>query len=146
MSNVSDRLWKIKNLSEHKMELSIINHMGILKYADLNIAKPFTKLLNSRVWLYIRIKNNSSVLMKFDYVDDDNDNDYYDSNILFYKEGKDGMIRIEQLLPWALLQELISDEDILNAIKINLENPFIEWENIVDDTIKKVTWITGEYQ
>ncbi len=125
-----------KNLDFSKILPYTTNNTITLDYGTANGGDwlRFSVALMKRKWFYIRIKDK--FLLKIWTISDNK------CSITCYEQSINwDLIEIKEALIPILAQAWITENDILEAIKINLENPFIEWEKNKTDTNKKVNEI-----
>lgn len=117
-------------------------------------------------WLYIKVKSGSDIVFSIEkapplhskpnFRGDDLVNNYISEiceidpsfDLVFYKQTKDGFVKIEWALPAVLDDEWITLADIIKALEINLTNPFIIDDNIESnkDKVEKIIWIKAIIQ
>jgi hypothetical protein len=137
MSKLAEVLWT--KSWEMKFNVEIKNWIIILDFFW-----DFHNVILSRVWSFIRVKDNFIIKITNEFSEDAFGHSWKDSNryIEVYNETNNWLIKIDWVLPF-MVSAWVTKEDIFEAIKISIENPFIEWEKTIESWKKQVNWVLG---
>lgn len=128
------------------VDIDILRWISIANYdkSTLTFKSEWEFLISKRAWSYISVDNNWKVLLVIgrEITKSASDTNWASVNVTFYDSNFN---KIDWVIPF-LYYHWISVEQIEEAIKISLRNPFIVWEGVSEFTSKKVDGILVEDQ
>ncbi len=132
MNQLAESLWVVDNVNELELGITFTFEKWFLDPID-----KFSEIkdqLWKRRWSKIKIKNGSDILFSITGLLSEG------VELTFYRDWVDWPKKIEDDLNVQLAYEWITEEDILDALKINLTEPFFvrEGEFSTDQQVNEI--------